>query len=155
MPPAANGDVYRAVSAAPTAIGLVDGYFENVPAVWHKEILYALSQGVHVFGAASMGALRAAELSEFGMVGVGAIFAAYRDNRLEDDDEVAVVHGPAELDYLPVSEAMVNVRATVDRAVSDGHRHGASRSRAQACQVDLLQGENVGPRARASSQRQR
>ena len=63
--------------------------------------------------------LRAAELWEFGMVGVGAVFAAYRDNHIEDDDEVAVIHGPAELDYLPLSEAMVNVRATVDRAVSE------------------------------------
>ena len=119
LPPAANGDVYRAVSMAPTAIGLVDGFFETVPAVWHKEILYALSQGIHVFGAGSMGALRAAELWEFGMVGVGAVFVAYRDNHIEDDDEVAVIHGPAELDYLPLSEAMVNVRATVDRAVSE------------------------------------
>ena len=66
-----------------------------------------------------MGALRAAELWEFGMVGVGAVSAAYRDNDIEDDDEVAVIHGPAELDYLPLSEAMVNVRATVERAVSE------------------------------------
>ena len=34
----------------------------------------------------------AAELAAFGMQGVGAIFAAYRDGALEDDDEVAVVH---------------------------------------------------------------
>ena len=30
-----------------------------------------------------------------------------------DDDEVAVQHGPSELDYLQLTEAMVNVRATV------------------------------------------
>ena len=29
----------------------------TVPAVWHKEILWAMSCGVHVYGAASMGAL--------------------------------------------------------------------------------------------------
>ena len=43
-----------------------------------------------------MGALRAAELHAFGMRGVGRIFEAFRDGELEDDDEVAVVHGPAE-----------------------------------------------------------
>jgi len=117
LPPAGHGDIYRATQSSSVIIGLVDGYFETVPAVWHKEILYALSKGVHVFGAASMGALRAAELWSFGMVGIGAIFEAYRDNRLADDDEVAIVHGPAELDYLPVTEAMVNVRATVEAAV--------------------------------------
>lgn len=118
-PPAANGDVYRAAREAPTAIGLVDGFFETVPSVWHKEILWAMAEGVHVFGAASMGALRAAELSRFGMIGVGAIFEAYRDGAIEDDDEVAVIHGPAELDHPPMSEPMVNVRATIARAVHE------------------------------------
>jgi len=80
LPPARHGDVYRAVSLLrPRAIGIVDGYFQWVPSVWHKEILWALQQGVHVFGAASMGALRAAELAPFGMRGVGRIFEAYRD----------------------------------------------------------------------------
>ena len=80
MPPARHGDVYRAVvTLRPRAIGIVDGFFQWAPAVWHKEILWAIHRGVHVFGAASMGALRAAELSSFGMRGVGAIFEAYRD----------------------------------------------------------------------------
>ena len=69
----------RRVAPRPRAIGIVDGYFQWVPAVWHKEILWAIDQGVHVFGAASMGALRAAELAPFGMRGVGRIFEAYRD----------------------------------------------------------------------------
>src|SRR5688572_32760283 len=51
--------------------------------------------GVRVFGAASMGALRAAELQPFGMIGVGQVFQAYRRGHLTDDDEVAVAHGPA------------------------------------------------------------
>ncbi len=115
QPPVSEGDVYRVAHENPIAIGIIDGYFERVPSVWHKEILYALSRGIHVFGAASMGALRAAELAPFGMEGVGAIFEAYRDGRLEDDDEVAVVHGPADIGFLPLSEAMVNIR----RALSD------------------------------------
>lgn len=120
LPPAAQGDVYRAATRSPAAIGLIDGYFENVPAVWHKEILWTLDRGVTVFGAGSMGALRAAELWRFGMIGVGVIFEAYKDNRIEDDDEVAVLHGPAELDYPPLTEAMVNVRVTLSRAAAEG-----------------------------------
>src|SRR5947209_16461006 len=99
LPPVSQGDVYRVSFRRPTAIGIIDGYFERIPAVWHKEILWAMSHGIHVFGSASMGALRAAELEAFGMEGVGAIFEAYRDGRLEDDDEVAVVHGPADVGY--------------------------------------------------------
>lgn len=119
-PPVAQGDVLRAVMERPAAIAIIDGYFANMPSVWHKEILYALSQGIPVLGAASMGALRAAELAAFGMQGIGAIFQAYMDGRLEDDDEVAVTHGPAELGYPLLSEAMVNIRRTLSDAMAAG-----------------------------------
>src|SRR5271165_4575128 len=127
LPPARQGDIYRAVRALrPAAVGLVDGRFLDTGAVWHREILWALSEGVHVFGAASMGALRAAELEPFGMRGVGQIFAAYRDgvwpgdpDAFEDDDEVAVIHAPAEVGGGALSDAMVNLRATLDAAVAD------------------------------------
>ncbi|MGF1624692.1 MAG: TfuA-like protein, partial [Alphaproteobacteria bacterium] len=119
LPPAAQGDVYRAALGGPRAIAIVDGYFHGVPAVWHKEILWAMTQGIHVFGSASMGALRAAELHDFGMRGVGEIFRQYRIGALTDDDEVAVLHAPAELGYAPLSEAMVNIRATLARAVEE------------------------------------
>jgi len=120
LPPVAQGDVIRIAERKPQAIAIVDGFFESVPAVWHKEILFAIRQGIAVFGASSMGALRAAELHPFGMIGVGSIFQAYRDGRLEDDDEVAVVHGPAELGYPMLSEAMVNIRRTLADAVAEG-----------------------------------
>jgi hypothetical protein len=129
LPPARQGDLYEAVSLLrPRAVGIVDGHFQWTPAVWHKEILWAMRQGVQVFGAASMGALRAAELEAFGMRGVGRVFEAYRDGCLaeeggtafEDDDEVAVVHGPAELGYPLLSEAMINIRLTLVQAARDG-----------------------------------
>ncbi len=119
-PPVSEGDVFRAAQEAPEAIGIIDGYFENVPSVWHKEILHAMSKGIWVFGSASMGALRAAELTAFGMIGVGATFEAFRDLVLEDDDEVAVIHGPKELGYPALSEAMVNIRRTLSDAYSEG-----------------------------------
>jgi hypothetical protein len=132
LPPVAQGDVYRAARRKPRAIGVIDGYFAGAPSVWHKEILWAISQGIEVFGSASMGALRAAELHEFGMRGVGRIFEAFRDGRLEDDDEVAIVHGPAEIGYLSASEAMVNFRSTFDVAVTEGVLSAPSRQRLEA-----------------------
>ena len=113
QPPAGQGDVYRAVEALrPRMIGIVDGYFEGVPSVWHKEVVWAIANGVAVYGSASIGALRAAELHAWGMIGVGEIFAAYRDGILEADDEVALLHGPAETGFLPLTEPLVNVRWT-------------------------------------------
>ncbi len=118
-PPVSQGDVYRAAKSAPDVIAIIDGYFEGVPSVWHKEILWALSRGIAVYGASSMGALRAAELHPFGMRGVGEIFEGYRDGVYEDDDEVAVLHAPAELNYRPLSLPMVNARATIQAAAAN------------------------------------
>ncbi|HYZ61525.1 MAG TPA: TfuA-like protein [Acetobacteraceae bacterium] len=118
-PPAMQGDLHAAAKERPRAIALIDGYFESVAAVWHKEILWALSRGVLVWGASSMGALRAAELSQFGMVGVGRVFE-YMCESLRDDADVALVHGPAELDYVNLSEAQVNVHFTLAKAVDEG-----------------------------------
>jgi hypothetical protein len=119
-PPVRQGELYRAALARPNAIGIIDGYFEVVPTAWHKEILWAMAAGIHVYGAASIGALRAAELDSFGMHGIGLVYAAFRDGVLQDDDEVAVLHGPAELGYPPVTEAMVNIRATLAAAAHAG-----------------------------------
>lgn len=119
-PPASRGDVYAAARANPWAIGIVDGYFHRVPSVLHKEILWAIAQGIRLYGAASMGALRAAELERFGMIGVGSVFEEFHDGTLTDDDEVAVAHGPAEAGYLVGSDAMVNIRATLAEAVRAG-----------------------------------
>jgi hypothetical protein len=127
LPPAAQGDVLHLAKARPRAIGMIDGYFDGVPAVWHKEVLWALTQGIHVFGSASMGALRAAELHQFGMRGVGRIFAAYLAGELEDDDEVAVMHGPAPTGYVTLSEPMVNIRATLESAERAGIVTAATR----------------------------
>ena len=47
-PPVGQGDVYRAATRyRPRAIGIVDGYFHQVPSVWHKEILWAMAEGIH------------------------------------------------------------------------------------------------------------
>lgn len=118
--PAKCGDITHAVDQGFRSIGLVDGRFEDVAAVWHKEILYALSKGVTVYGAASMGALRAAECHPFGMIGIGSIFERYAFGGLEDDAAVAQVHAPAEFGYVAFSEAMVTVDATLDAAVMTG-----------------------------------
>lgn len=113
LPPAASGDLLASVQAGAKVIGLIDGVYGDCAAVWHKEILYALSQGVVVLGAASMGALRAAECAPFGMTGVGEIFESYRDGHRVSDGDVAVAHAPAELGYRPLSVALVDAEATI------------------------------------------
>lgn len=138
LPPAAQGDIYRAALEKPVAIGIIDGYFERVSSVSHKEILWAMAQGVHVLGAASMGALRAAELSLFGMEGVGAVYEAFACGELDADDEVAVAHARAEDGYRPQSEAMVNLRATLRAAEHAGVLSAATRQRLEVTAKGLF-----------------
>ena len=121
LPPVDQGAVLAAVrDHAPSVIGIIDGAFGGVPAVRHKDILWAIDRGIAVFGAASMGALRAAELAAAGMVGVGLIYRWYRRMPLVDDDEVAVAMAPDDLGAAALSEALVNMRLTFRRAERTG-----------------------------------
>lgn len=113
FPPAKQGDVLSvAVNEHPNAIVLIDGCFGQSLSVWHKELLFCLSNGIHVFGASSMGAIRAAECESFGMVGIGSIFRQFKNGSLEDDDEVAVAHSLDGAKCLSIP--MVNIRATLE-----------------------------------------
>lgn len=113
--PAAHGDIAAAVKQGANIIGLIDGQFETVASVWHKEILFALSEGVRVLGAASMGALRAAECEPYGMEPIGTIANRYASGELSDDAAVAQAHAPAELNYMPLTETLVDAEATILR----------------------------------------
>jgi hypothetical protein len=113
FPPAALGSVFRAMERGYRRIGIIDGFFGNTPSVWHKEILFAISKGFEVSGAASTGALRAAELAPYGMRGIGNIYRLYRRASIADDDEVCVTHAIAEMDFMPLSEPMISIRYTL------------------------------------------
>jgi hypothetical protein len=117
-PPIQCGDLIRLLRLNPKRILIIDGVYENVPAIWHKEIMLAMEHKVSVYGAASMGALRAAELYAFGMVGIGEIFQFFKNKTLGDDDEVAVLHQGMESQYQSLNETMVNIRATSEQAYS-------------------------------------
>jgi hypothetical protein len=112
--PAQQGDIYQLVEACNVdQIVLLDGYYKTVPAVWHKEIIYALDNNIRVAGAASLGALRAVELESFGMRGYGRIFKWYQTGILTRDPDVAVLHTDASDDYRTLTIPVVNVLATL------------------------------------------
>lgn len=113
--PAVCGDMYWAMEQNPKAIAIIDGMFSDIRSVWHKEILYALDAGIPVYGAASLGALRAAECCHFGMVGIGEIFEDYKNGLRISDGDVAVLHAPEELSYQPVTIALADAEKVISR----------------------------------------
>jgi hypothetical protein len=116
-PPCEAGDLLRLDAKAGDVLCIIDGWFDHRPSVRHKEILELLSRDIRILGASSIGALRAAEMERFGMEGIGAIFRAYATGRLTGDDEVALAHGPVAWDWRPLSVPLVDVRATLCRAL--------------------------------------
>ena len=95
LPPAGQGDVLRAVlTHNPKQVVLIDGTFYQTLSVWIKELLYTMASGVRVIGASSMGAMRAAELWRYGMIGIGEIFEAYKEGSIQDDAWVAMSYDP-------------------------------------------------------------
>jgi len=113
LPPARHGDIEALLARGepPAAIGLIDGVLPPEPSVTAKELLRALDRGIPVFGAAAIGALRAVECDQYGMVGVGRIYQVYRSGAIDADDEVL---------HTPHSEPLVNMRFAVAAAVSAG-----------------------------------
>ncbi|CEG59351.1 TfuA-like protein [Legionella fallonii] len=112
LPSIQKGDVLKAIKKGYKRIVIIDGNFSWVPSVWHKEILIALDYGIEVWGAASMGALRAAELDVFGMKGYGRIYEMYKNNELDGDDEVALAYSKYNQDQ---TIPLINVRFTLER----------------------------------------
>lgn len=117
LPPARQGDVFRVLVDRPKVIVLIDGVFEAVPSVWHHELRAALASGVHVIGAASMGALRAAELHHEGMIPVGTIAGDYVRGSRTDDADVVLLHGDGDSGWRPLTVPLVTIEATLKEAV--------------------------------------
>jgi hypothetical protein len=111
-PPAARGDIARLRAEGVSTFLLIDGVFAHRLAVSPREIVDALAAGCRVLGAASLGAIRAAECRPAGMEGVGAVQLLYRWRVLTGDDEVAVATEP-DRDYRASSVALVSVRFAV------------------------------------------
>lgn len=114
--PASRGDLLRA-SESYGAILLIDGIFHHDLAPSPKET-YETSRRVRLFGAASMGALRAAECAPYGAVPLGAIARWYVTETIDGDDEVAVLVDPRTQE--PLTVPSVNVRYAARLAVRDG-----------------------------------
>jgi hypothetical protein len=116
-PPIKRGDIINALNDNPDIIGIIDGVFHQQPAVSHREILAALKKDIIIVGGASMGALRASELDDFGMIGIGYVYNQYKEGLIESDDEVAVTINPINLEQL--SEALVSMEYNFKRMVDN------------------------------------
>lgn len=108
-----TGDLLKAVKNNFQCAIIIDGNFDFTRAVWHKEILWAIKEGMIVIGSSSMGALRAAELDQFGMIGSGVVYETYKNNITDDDSEVAINYFKYKNEIL-TSIPLINLRFTLE-----------------------------------------
>ena len=126
--PAKKGDLLRVSSVVDdtTVVCLVDSVFlQDYPPSPIEVYQLMLNKNIKLFGAASLGALRAVELEKFGMIGIGKIFELYKKGKLTADDEVAVtfVEGEHQLQ----SEAMIDIRFNLFLAYRMGIINGITK----------------------------
>jgi hypothetical protein len=115
--PIKRGDLSIALKENPDIIGIIDGVFHQNSAVGHKEILNVIKNGVKVYGASSMGALRASELDTLGMTGIGYVYNQYASGEVDSDDDVAVMLDSETLEAL--SEPLINMKYVFTNAVKE------------------------------------
>ncbi len=115
--PIKRGDLSQALKENPDIIGIIDGVFHQNSAVGHKEILSVLKKGIKVFGASSMGALRASELDTLGMTGIGYVYNQYTSGEVDSDDDVAVMLDSETLE--PLSEPLINMKYVFENAADE------------------------------------
>lgn len=115
--PIKRGDLGHALKENPDIIGIIDGVFHQNSAVGHREILNVINKGIKVYGASSMGALRASELDSLGMVGIGYCYEQYATGEIDSDDDVAVMLDSETLE--PLSIPLISMKYVFENAVSE------------------------------------
>ncbi len=115
--PAEQGDMLAAVLEGFSTILIVDGYFYSRFPCTTFEVMLALEQGLNVFGSSSIGALRAVELSRYGMEGAGKVFEYLRRREVKPYHVVAQTYDE---DDRPVTTPLVQVTYFIECAVAAG-----------------------------------
>lgn len=131
-PPAERGDIAREVEQGAHHILLIDGLMVHRYGPSPTEVYEAIGAGARVLGAASLGALRAVELRDLGMVGVGWVYGAYRTGLTDADDEVLAVCDPET--WRPLSVSAIRVRYALHQLVASGC---VQAEQAHKCMVEL------------------
>jgi TfuA protein len=119
LPPAKKGDFIKlSLISEKKIIILIDGVFlQDYPPTPIEVFQVVNKNNFQVYGASSLGALRAVELEKFGMKGYGRVFEIFKKNIINSDDEVAVTFDNS---YNLLSEAMIDIRYNLFLAFKKG-----------------------------------
>lgn len=118
-PPCRRGDLYRYRILKHPIFLIIDGVFGGPLAIPPREVIDVIQDGAVVVGASSMGALRAADCSPAGALGIGMVYRLYRLRAISSENEVAVTFREDQ-PYPSLTEPLINIRVALRRAVKRG-----------------------------------
>lgn len=109
-PPVRRGDLELLLTEKkqPGAVIILDGIYGANLAVTPTECRWLLNENWQLIGACSMGALRASELWQQGMIGIGDVYNMFRLGYLRSDADVAVAYDQS---YNEVTISIVQIRS--------------------------------------------
>lgn len=124
LPPAVRGSIEALESADTSLVVLIDGamVYDYPPSP--QEVAACVARGIPVIGAASLGALRAAELRNLGVHGHGWVYEALLNQQLTADDELVARVNPNT--FQPSTTFLVNIRYALSELVSVGEISSAA-----------------------------
>ena len=119
-PPITRTQIYKDFEKGYRVFLIADGEFDQSLAVSSGEIMDIIRAGGLVFGSSSMGALRAAELYEYGMIGVGEIFNVIQSTENFMDDWLGHLFDPYthEMTTLPFIEVLFILKPYLDESIT-------------------------------------
>jgi hypothetical protein len=117
-PPIRRGDLPMAMREGYRLFGIIDGTYIVEPTLSAPEVREAIGEGAILYGAASLGALRAVEFRAWGFQGVGVVYDWYLRGVTYRDDEVVAAMEPET--FRALSEPLVNLRYACLRGLREG-----------------------------------
>ncbi|MFZ3231539.1 MAG: TfuA-like protein [Pseudobdellovibrio sp.] len=116
--PIKRNDLYDDIKKGIHVIGIIDGEFLQNLSVSPTEIQDAMRCGLSIYGASSMGAMRAAELSQFGMIGCGSIFEQIsKDPYFQDDKLGQIFYEDLSHVSMPFMDFFLGIKDLVQRRI--------------------------------------
>lgn len=117
-PAARAGDIRAAVRRGIRRVILIDGVMVYGYPPSPTEVYESIQAGVELIGAASLGALRAVELRNHGMQGVGWVYEQYLRTAVMADDELLALMHP--VTQAPLTVPLIRVRYALECLGDEG-----------------------------------
>lgn len=137
--PAEQGDILTAVLEGFENILIIDGYFYSKFPCTTFEVMIALEHEINIFGSSSIGALRAVELDEYGMTGIGDVYERLKKTEIKPYHIVAQTYNEDNSALtIPLVQILYFLDMALDGKIISDQEHAEAANIAEDIHFTLL-----------------